>query len=94
MPPPVESMEGRWSPAEQAGIESALRCSAVGAPDTVRRKLETLLAETDADELMVNGAVYDHAACLRSFELVAELRDSLGSEPSGRRAGGMPRRAA
>jgi hypothetical protein len=36
--------------------------------------LESLLQATRADELMVSSHIYDHAARLRSYELLAELK--------------------
>jgi alkanesulfonate monooxygenase SsuD/methylene tetrahydromethanopterin reductase-like flavin-dependent oxidoreductase (luciferase family) len=50
------------------------RCSAVGSSATVRRCLEQFVAETDADELIVAGQIYDHADRLRSFEIAATIR--------------------
>jgi alkanesulfonate monooxygenase SsuD/methylene tetrahydromethanopterin reductase-like flavin-dependent oxidoreductase (luciferase family) len=44
----------------------------VGSPKTVRAKLEALVAETRADEVMVTTMVYDHAARKRSYELLAQ----------------------
>jgi hypothetical protein len=32
---------------------------------------------TRADELMLTGQIYDHAARLQSFEIAAELRERL-----------------
>jgi len=85
LPPPVDTMEGRWSDAERAGLQRALRCSVVGSPETVKRGLQAFLAETGADEIMVSAPIYDHAARLRSFEIVAEVHAALaGSE--GRQA--------
>jgi luciferase family oxidoreductase group 1 len=74
---PVDTMEGVWSPAERAGVEHALAYSAVGSRQTVSHRLKAFLAETRADELMVTSQIYDHAARLRSFELVAEIRNAL-----------------
>ena len=37
----------------------------------MRAGIEALVAETGADELIVVSDVYDHAARLRSFELIA-----------------------
>jgi luciferase family oxidoreductase group 1 len=71
--PPVESMEGRWSPAERLAIEERMKCSAVGSPETVRRRLEELLEETRPDEVIATAQIYDHAARLRSFEIGAEV---------------------
>jgi luciferase family oxidoreductase group 1 len=72
MPPPVASMDGLWLPHEQASVEATLRASIVGDPDSVRRQLQALLDATGADELIVNTIMYDHAARLRSYEIVSE----------------------
>jgi luciferase family oxidoreductase group 1 len=71
LPPPVESMDGIWSPAERRAVEQRTRCSAVGSPETVRRRLEELLDETGADEVIATAQIFDHAARLRSFEIAA-----------------------
>lgn len=81
--PPVDTMEGRWTPTEQAGVEHALRYALVGSPETVRHGLAAFIALTNADELMVTAQVFDHAARLRSFEILAELRDTLPSANVG-----------
>lgn len=44
----------------------------VGSPATVRARLAPLVAATQADELMITSAIYDHAARKRSYELMAE----------------------
>jgi luciferase family oxidoreductase group 1 len=77
VPPPLDASEVRWSEVERAGIEHVLRYSVVGSPETVRRGLEAFIELTRADELMVTAQVFDHAARLRSFEIVAEVRDTL-----------------
>ncbi|MEP6692910.1 MAG: LLM class flavin-dependent oxidoreductase, partial [Gemmatimonadaceae bacterium] len=71
--PPVESMDGLWSPLERASVEHTLRQAIVGGPDTVQRGIEELVARTGADELMITSHVFDHAARLRSYEIVAGL---------------------
>src|SRR6476659_7228611 len=69
--PPIDDIESYWSPAEKAQAMSMLARSIVGSPDTVRSGIDALVAETGADELMIVSDVYDHAARLRSFELIA-----------------------
>jgi luciferase family oxidoreductase group 1 len=76
LPPPVDSMDGLWSPLEQAQLEHLFAYAVVGSKETVRAGLERFIALTSADELMITGHVYDHAARLRSFEIVAGLRES------------------
>jgi luciferase family oxidoreductase group 1 len=76
LPPPVDTMDGRWSVMEKEGLQHALSRAIVGSPDTVRKALTAFIAETGADEIMMTSQIYDHAARLRSFEIVAEIRDS------------------
>ena len=76
MPPPVDDIEAFWTPAEKAQVESMLRCSFVGSPDTVRRQLAEFIRATAADEVIVSTSVFDHVARLRSYELLAEVARS------------------
>jgi luciferase family oxidoreductase group 1 len=71
VPPPVESMDGRWSDDERAGVQRALACAVIGGPAAVRAGLTAMFARTGADELFVTAQIYDHAARLRSFEIAA-----------------------
>ncbi len=77
---PVETMEGRWSPSEKAGVEHALAYAAVGCADTVRRRLTSFLEATRADEIIVAGQIFDHTARLRSFEIAADVHRSIAED--------------
>ncbi|MEP7353985.1 MAG: LLM class flavin-dependent oxidoreductase [Acidobacteriota bacterium] len=79
-PPPIETLEGLWSPEERAVVESKLGVAIVGGPETVERKLARFLEDTQADEVMITTDVYDQAARLRSFEIVAAIAHRLGSQ--------------
>lgn len=73
LPPPVDSMDGLWSPIERAQVDRMTRCSAIGPSATVREWLEAFAEETQADELIVAGHIHDHSARVHSLELVADL---------------------
>jgi luciferase family oxidoreductase group 1 len=73
LPPPVASMEGLWSPAEQMEVERMLGESVVGSPETVRAGLAATLERTQADEFIVACAVHDHGLRSRSYELLMAL---------------------
>ncbi len=52
-------------------------------PTTVERGLSDFLDRTGADELIIAAQIFDHAARLRSYEIVAETRQSVvGSRQS------------
>jgi luciferase family oxidoreductase group 1 len=76
--PPIDDIDTYWTPGEQVQVSNMLACSFVGSRETVRADLEAFLHQTDADELMVASAIYDHAARLRSYEILAEIQTSLG----------------
>jgi luciferase family oxidoreductase group 1 len=79
IPPPVDDIDEFWSPAEKALASQTLAVSAVGSRETVTRGLQNLIDVTQPDELIVTAHIYDHQARLRSFELVADLRERLSS---------------
>ena len=74
LPPPVDDFDARLDTHGRAMLDHALACSVVGGPETVRRGIEEFAARTGADELMVTAQVFDHAARLRSFEILAGVQ--------------------
>jgi luciferase family oxidoreductase group 1 len=79
LPPPVDPSEAGRSGLESAGVSHALRFSAIGSAATVRRWIESFVRATRVDELMLTAQIHDAAARLRSFEIAAQVRDSLGA---------------
>jgi luciferase family oxidoreductase group 1 len=76
-PPPIKDIETYWSPQEKMMASHMLSYSIVGSPETVRKGLKKVYAETNADELIVVGSIYDIEARLKSFELVYQAASSL-----------------
>jgi luciferase family oxidoreductase group 1 len=74
--PPVDSLEGLWSPGERQAVESMLAYSVVGSPETVRAGLARLVEETRADELIITAQQFDPAARLRTVEIVSDVWQS------------------
>lgn len=74
--PPVDSMEGHWSSLEKAQVEHTLREAIVGGPDTVRDRVRAFVAATGADELMITAHIHDHAARVRSYEIVKAVTEA------------------
>jgi luciferase family oxidoreductase group 1 len=80
MQPPVENLEEIWPDYELAGIDSVLRCSAVGSPETVQRGLTSFLVQTQADELILTAPIYDHEARKHSLTLTAQVREAMAGQ--------------
>ena len=72
--PPVKSMEGLWLPHEQEAVGNFFGMAVIGGPEKVRARLEVLLEQTQADELIFTCDLYDNADRLRAFSLLAGLR--------------------
>ncbi|MGB6899734.1 MAG: LLM class flavin-dependent oxidoreductase [Candidatus Acidiferrum sp.] len=75
IPPPIHDIDSFWSPAERAAAGITLMCSVVGSPETARRRLLNFLELTQPDEIIATAHIYDHAARLRSFELLAGIHE-------------------
>lgn len=71
LPAPIDDIESYWTPTEKAQASAMLSCSFVGSRDAVRRGLNDFLDRTAVDELIVASAIFDHAARLHSYELLA-----------------------
>ncbi len=76
LPRPIEpaQMEALWTAQEKAGVQRMLAASAVGSPASVRAQLASIVARTEADELIVASAIHEHAARLQSYALLSHLR--------------------
>ncbi len=71
--PPVESMNGLWLPHERDAVGDFLGLAMIGSPAKVKAKLEVLLEQTGADELIFTSDLYEHADRVRSYELMAQI---------------------
>lgn len=89
LPPPIEDFGSFASPPELAQLRQALACSFVGARDTVQEGLAAFIRQTQADELMVSGHIFDHAARLRSFTIAGEAHDALARQEDRRIVSGQ-----
>jgi alkanesulfonate monooxygenase SsuD/methylene tetrahydromethanopterin reductase-like flavin-dependent oxidoreductase (luciferase family) len=73
LPTPEEAADYPYTDLDRQFLQERFGSNFIGSPETVRKGLETLLADTGADELMVTTMVHGHADRVRSYELVAEL---------------------
>jgi len=78
--PPVDSVEGLANDLERAAIASKRAAAIYGDRNTVRTKLEAFLEKTRADELILTCSPYEHAARLRSYQIVAEIQREAQAE--------------
>lgn len=75
--PPIEDLNTVWTIREQATFEEKLSSTStiVGNPETVKRKLESFINDTKANEIIINSQVFHQEDRLRSYEIVAEMME-------------------
>jgi alkanesulfonate monooxygenase SsuD/methylene tetrahydromethanopterin reductase-like flavin-dependent oxidoreductase (luciferase family) len=72
LPPPISAEErAGFDSIANAILKQTLRYAVVGGPAKVRQGVEEFVRTTGVDELMTTAMIYDHAARLRSFEILA-----------------------
>jgi luciferase family oxidoreductase group 1 len=76
VPPPIDPSSADWSEGERAMIDDALGLALVGSAATVSRGLNAFAAQFQPDEVMISTHLFDHKARLRSFEILAGLRNA------------------
>lgn len=80
LPPPVEGYFDSLPFEIKEMLKGIFAFSAIGSQQTVKQRLEKMLAETRADELIISGHIYDQSARLRSYEIAAEVREELARQ--------------
>ena len=64
-------------------LAQALSTAVVGSPETVKQGIDAFVRRTGADELMVTAQIFDHAARVRSFEILADVSRELAKAAEG-----------
>jgi luciferase family oxidoreductase group 1 len=73
LPPPIADYEKTLEPQRLALIRNVFRHSVVGGPETVAKGLAEFIARYQPDEIIVAAQIFDHAARLRSFEILSKV---------------------
>ena len=80
--PPVDPMQLLWQDWERAAVENKLRAAIVGSDATVKAGLEKLVADIEADEVIVVTDTYEHADRLQSYQRVAGVASMIKTKPA------------
>ncbi len=70
--PPSPGYRDSLPPDIRSGLDFARRASAIGSPATVRAQMQAFIERTQADEIIVAGAIWDPRARERSLQLTVE----------------------
>jgi luciferase family oxidoreductase group 1 len=77
LPEPVADMDALWAPDERERVGQMLSASAVGGPETVRAQLAAFVERTGVDEVMATTQMFEPAAVLRSYDILAQVAADL-----------------
>jgi luciferase family oxidoreductase group 1 len=71
LPSPEEAAAYPYTEADRARMRKSRERLFVGTPQMIEARLMSLIEATQADEVMVTSAIYDHEARKRSYALIA-----------------------
>ena len=71
LPSPQEARAHRFSSAERDMAELYRQLQILGAPHTVKARIEDFVQRTQADEVIITTVTHDHAARVHSYALLA-----------------------
>jgi luciferase family oxidoreductase group 1 len=77
-PTPAEAAALPHPEQDRALVADRVSTQIVGSPATVAQGLRRLRRVTAADELIITTVTHDHADRVRSYELLAQIREQLG----------------
>jgi luciferase family oxidoreductase group 1 len=83
---PEEAAAYPYSPIDRERIRQNRARVFTGTVETVRARLDPLIAATQADEVMVTTMIHDHASRRHSFELLARAFGLGGTAPAAQSA--------
>jgi luciferase family oxidoreductase group 1 len=79
LPSPQTALDYTFSPAEEAQLVDVRARRIAGMPHQVKTRIDELMAETQADELMISSMVWGHVNRSRALELMAEQFNLSGA---------------
>lgn len=71
--PPVESMDGIWTPMEEEMARSMSSVTLLGSKETIRQQLTDFQDIYAVDEIMAVSYIYDPDKQIRSYEIFKEV---------------------
>lgn len=78
---PVENMDEIWNPIEKAHVLNMLRHSFIGSKESIKKQLQDFQQQFSVDEMMISAQIYEHDACLKSYEIFRQAVDELWASP-------------
>ncbi|CAD2074181.1 hypothetical protein GCM10007275_05370 [Jeotgalicoccus coquinae] len=80
LPPPVDSMDGIWSPREEQAINSSFPIQFFGTKEDAVEQLKDFQKQFDVDEIIVTAYIYDMDQLLKSYDLFEQAVKEYNEE--------------
>lgn len=81
--PPVADFDAFWPPEIKEAVMQMLSCTFIGSKETLQKDLASFIEESDIDELMTTGNIYDQQERLYSYQILSEVVNSLHRSQRG-----------
>lgn len=78
--PPVDSMDGIWSPREEMAINSSFPIQFFGTKDDAVEQLKDFQKKFGVDEIIMTAYIYDMDQLLKSYDLFEEAVKEYNAE--------------
>jgi alkanesulfonate monooxygenase SsuD/methylene tetrahydromethanopterin reductase-like flavin-dependent oxidoreductase (luciferase family) len=78
--PPVDSMDGIWSPREEHAINTQFPLQFFGTKEDAVQQLKDFQEEFDVDEIIAAAYIYDVNQLLKSYDIFEEAVKEYNAE--------------
>ena len=73
--PAINPQEFKMNSAEETALQQMITYSFIGGPEKVKKEMQLFLDKTQADEIMIATAAYEHAVRLHSYKLISDFKN-------------------
>lgn len=77
LPAPIHNISEHIPSNLLSAVNESLSCSATGNPEKVHKQFSDLISKYKPDEVIVTGAIHEHQARLKSYNIVANVLSNL-----------------
>jgi luciferase family oxidoreductase group 1 len=72
-PPPIRDLQGQWTPTEESQVRAITKTMVIGGPGKIQEGLQSLIQQTQADELIITSDLYNDSERMKSFEIIMSV---------------------
>ncbi|MDG3582754.1 LLM class flavin-dependent oxidoreductase [Galbibacter pacificus] len=76
LPPPIDSMEGIWTPEQEAMIKNMMYFTFIGSKATIEKELSKFIKTTQVKEIITVSHIFDHRERIKSYKILSEVFNS------------------